>query len=197
MGEKGFHPPVLQIAEIPAVAKVEDHRRRDKRPAVDEVDSRPTRRPRDGTSRSVPPVAAVSTAIVPALLSNEGVSSLASTSMVPTAPVTSPPTRDSNSGSGSGTPHATPQGSRSASWIQPDFTMPSKRVELKKLGVEIASSAVPLRNLEFTHPTAASFIGFPAITRAIDMRLYEQVKEMGWDESSNRAGALLVQVRVL
>lgn len=78
--------------------------------------------------------------------------------------------------------------------MHPDFRMPTEKNDLWKLGDEIASVAVPLRNLKFTDRFAASFIGLSTVKRAADMDSYDVLKEMDAKESSNRVGALLAWV---
>lgn len=73
-----------------------------------------------------------------------------------------------------------------------DFKIPTEKVDLKKLGDEIAATVVPLRNINFNDKVAASYLGLLPIKRSTDMDAFNLVKEMGADESSNRVGLYLL-----
>lgn len=160
--------------------------RRDKRPAVDEVNPRSPRRSRDdGASTSTAPA----------------VASMAA----PTTPNDSIPTptpmpyrgTDSSTVSDSQNNRGQRPTSRVASWMHHDFKMPTEKEDLKKLGNEIVAVAVPLRNLKFTDRLAASCIGLSPVKRASDLDSYLVLKEIDADESSNCVGALLALVSLV
>lgn len=163
---------------------METPRRRDKRPAVEEINTRPSVRSRDGASTSATPSLQLALPHVSSVAaSSSGVGNVISN---PTVPGSS--TQDVGSGSRSevGWPSR-------ASWMQPEFQMPTSLEELKKLGAEITTTAVPLSNLDFSDKAAAACIGLPAVKRATDLRLHNDIREMDPAESSNLAGALLTQ----
>lgn len=171
---------------VPPVIDLECTSRRNKCPAVEEVNPRPPRRSRDdGASTSTTP-ATTSTAAPPT--PNASIS-------IPTP--TPPRGADSSTVSNPQNDRSHRPTSRVASWMHPDFKMPTEKEDLKKLGNEIAVAAVPLRNLKFNDRLAASYIGLSGVERAADLDSYQVVKEMGADESSNRVGALLGRVRLV
>lgn len=160
---------------------------------MDEVDPRPQRRSQDEASTSA--IVAVDTS-EPVVTSVTGTSFAVGSPSVPTPSnhVPQPTPRNVGFGLGSSQDGGHLASTRVASWMHPDFKMPTDKVDLKKLGEEIAAAVVPLQNLKFTDKLVASYIGLPAITRATNMDSYNYVKEMGVDESANRATALLTRV---
>lgn len=72
--------------------------------------------------------------------------------------------------------------------------MPTEKADLKRLSDEIATSAAPLRNIQFAHRNAAAVIGLSAIRRSADVDTYRASKGMSVEESANLGCALLAEV---
>lgn len=165
----------------------------EKRPASREADQRPSRRQRSEVPEVeiITPEAGVST---PGLEPNTSVA------VPPSAlPPASPSLTATNSAVVEVSSEQPPRGSQrtgSCLWLHSSFRMPTERAELPQLSHDIAASAAPLNNIDFTDPTAAAVIGLTVVRRGADMGTYRNAKKAGFEEVANRGGAFLAQVSI-
>lgn len=83
------------------------------------------------------------------------------------------------------------------SWLWPEFVMPTEEEALRSLAVEIQEVAPPLCNVQFTNRYAASYIGRAILDQATDIESLKAMGEMGLEEATNRAEALISRVSFL